>query len=598
MDMRKKELPIAVENFSSMIFKGCYYVDKTPFIQTIMEDESRVQLITRPRRFGKTLFMDTLKNFLQIDFEHPGTADANAALFAGLKIADRTDFCRRFMGQWPVISLSLKGVEGKTYEAAYYRLAEKLTKVAAMYRFLLDSPRLTDLEKEAFRSYLSVAYLGDLSHEKECKNFLNNLTIWLSRHFERQVVLLIDEYDVPLAKAARFGYYDDMLEFVRAFLGSVLKEDPQAEVGAVDYLRKAVLTGCLRVSKESIFTDVNNFDVNTVCSQDRGLNRAIGFVSQEVLAMLAYYGLEARAADVKRWYDGYRFAGEEIYCPWDVINFCKQAIRSEDSQRYQPENFWENTSGNDVIEEFLEFLTPKDAERMQTLVDGGAVDLSINDKLTYGDFAQHHSDDFWTLLLFTGYLTVVERLAGSNVYRVRIPNEEVRDTFQKKVRLVYSRANRQYARRGEALAEAFLSGEADAVRKTLMPLLRRYVSVRDEATKALPENYYHGFLLAMLVCAGEKADNLRSNQEGGAGFPDLVFNSEDLDVGVVIEVKCCDAPEAMPRAAEAGLAQIKSKRYVEALDGLQCERCYGFAVAFCKKLCVVKAEALAADAQP
>ncbi len=596
IDMRKKEFPIAVENFASMIRKGCYYVDKTPFIETLMEDACKVQLMTRPRRFGKTLFLDMLKNFLQIDFNQPGSADGNAALFAGLKIAEKTDFCRRFMGQWPVISLSLKGVEGKTYAVAYRRLAEKLSKVAALYDFLRDSPRLTPQEKEAFSRCLSADYLRDLSHEDDCTDFLKNLTIWLSKHFGRQVVLLIDEYDVPLAKAARFGYYDDMLDLVRAFLGGVLKEDPQAEVGALDYVLKAVLTGCLRVSKESIFTDVNNFDVNTVCSQDRRLNQAIGFGTEEVRAMLTYYGLEARLDDVRTWYDGYRFAGEEIYCPWDVINFSKQAVSSKNPLQYQPENFWENTSSNSVIEEFLEFLTSEDAGRMQTLVDGGTVDLSINDKLTYGDFAQHNSDDFWTLLLFTGYLTVVERLAGSNAYRVKIPNAEVRDTFEKKVRLVYSKANRRYARHGEALAAAFLSGDAAAVRKTLLPLLRRYVSVRDGATKAPPENYYHGFLLAMLVCAGDKADNLRSNREGGAGFPDLVFNSDDLDVGVVIEVKCCDTPAAMPPAAEAGLAQIKEKRYAEAFDGLQCRKIYGFAVAFCQKLCVVASEALSAAA--
>lgn len=587
-----KTLPIAIENFSDMIRKDCYYVDKTSFIKTVMEAGCKVQLITRPRRFGKTLFMETLKSFLQIHFQKPGSTEHNASLFEGLKVSECPEFCRKYLGQYPVIFLSLKGVEGRDYAVAYRQFAEKLSMTAAPYAFLQNSPRLSDEEKTTLGNYLSKRYMKDLAHEDDCKSFLKDMTAWLSKHFERQVVVLIDEYDVPLAKAAQFGYYTDMLSLVRAFLGGVLKEDPQPEADASAYLRKAVLTGCLRVSKESVFTDVNNFDVNTVCSDDRTLNEAVGFNTEEVSNLLAYYGLSSRLSDVKHWYDGYRLAGSEIYCPWDVINFADKAIRSGNPASFPPGNYWEGTSGNDVIEEFLGFLTADDADKMQTLVDGGSVPVTVNEKLTYRDFADHRSDDFWSLLLFTGYLTVTESAEVAGTYRVKIPNEEIRNTFDRKIKSVYSKSNRQYARYGERLAEAFLSGDADAVRKVLMPLLRRYVSVRDEATKAPPENYYHGFLSAMLVCAGDRVANLHSNAEAGNGFADLVFTSEDLTIGAVIELKRCAKPEDMPRAAQDGLEQIQAKNYVQVFDPYQCAHCYGFSIAFSKKLCIVKAEQL------
>ena len=256
------------------------------------------------------------------------------------------------------------------------------------------------------------------------------MTVWLSKHFESQIILLIDEYDVPLAKAAQFGYYDDMLELIRSFLGQILKESPRTEFDASAYVRKAVLTGCLHVSKESIFTEINNPAVNTVCSEDTTLSEAIGFISAEVETLLAYYGLSSRTDDVKRWYDGYRLAGSDIYCPWDVVTFADLALRSPNFERFRPGNYWEGTSGNSLISEFLGFLSAKDADKMQDLVDGKAIELTVNEKLTYSDFALHRSQDFWTLLLFSGYLTVVECLAV-NTYRVRIPNEEIRNTFVK-----------------------------------------------------------------------------------------------------------------------------------------------------------------------
>ncbi len=589
----RKELPIAIETFPDLIRKGCYYVDKTPFIKVVMTEGKKVRLITRPRRFGKTLFMDMLKSFLQLDWKNPRGTEGHEKLFSGLKILSDNDFCHQHMGQYPVVSLTFKDIEGIDYADAYALFAALLESKVAPYRFLLDSPRLDEFDKNVLRKYLTPDYLKNRAHEDDAKSFLKNLTICLSKHYQSQVVLLIDEYDVPLAKAAQAGYYEAMLKLIRSFLGQILKEPLQDEFDATAYVRKAVLTGCLRVSKESVFTGINNFDVNTICSDDPSLSGIIGFNTDEVKALLDYYELSSRFDDIKHWYDGYRFADQDIYCPWDVINFSDKAITSRRPGEYPPENYWEGTSGNEVIEEFLGFLTTEDADKMQTLVDGGTIEIKVNEKLTYSDFMYHNADDFWTLLLFTGYLTTTTRGNVSNAYWVKIPNEEIRDTFENKVRALYSKKNRQYARYGENLADALLTGDADDVRKILLPLLRRYVSVRDEATKAPPENYYHGFLSALLICAGDKAANLHSNSEAGVGFADLVFTSEDLDTGVVIEIKRCNKPDEMPAAAEAALKQIKDKRYAQAFDGYQCARLQGFGIAFCKKLCVVKTESLA-----
>lgn len=585
----KKELPLAIENFSDLIRKNCYYVDKTPFIKVIMEAANKVQLITRPRRFGKTIFVDTLKSFLQTDFEKPGNQEHHRDLFSHLQIAQDNEFCRQFMGQYPVISVSLKDVEGKNYLVAYRQFAEKLSSTAREYDFLKESPRLSSWDKAKFEQYLDENYLVDPAHEDDCKNFLKNMTAWLSKHFDRQVVLLIDEYDVPLAKAAKFGYYDDMLELVRAFLGKILKEDPKAAFDASAYLLKAVLTGCLRVSKESIFTGINNPTINTVCSEDKTLNEAIGFSGGEVHAFLTYYGLEGRYEDVKRWYDGYRFADSEIYCPWDVINFCDQALRSKKPDLYQPENYWEGSGGNDVIEEFLGFLSAEDADMMQMLVDGGEVDLTINDKLTYSDFAQHESRDFWTLLLYSGYLTVVKRLAPLNTYRVKIPNEEIRDSFINKVKSRYSKSNQEFVAYGRDFAKAALEGDSDAMTDVLVPLLENYVSVRDTATKAPAENYYHGFLVGLLSCAGSYAKDLRSNAEAGDGYSDILFTcgAGSKRVGVVIEIKRSERPEDMYDSADEALKQIEVKHYTAYLDRLRCGRQYVYGIAFCRKDCAV-----------
>lgn len=585
----KKELPIAIENFPDLIRNGCYYVDKTVFIKPVMTTGKKVRLITRPRRFGKTLFMDMLKSFLQLDWKQPRSMEGHQKLFAGLAVMEEPDFCRDYMGQFPVVSLTFKDVEGADYGQAYAAFAALLESKVAPYRFLLESPRLDDFDKAALGYYLTPGYLKDRAHEDDAKSFLKTLTIALSKHFESQVVLLIDEYDVPLAKAAQFGYYKEMLNLIRAFLGQILKEPQRDEFDATAYVRKAVLTGCLRVSKESVFTGINSFDVNTVCSADQALSEVIGFNAEEVKTLLDYYGLTERFHDVKHWYDGYRFAGHDIYCPWDVISFADKAVGSGEPMHYRPENYWEGTSGNEVIDEFLGVLPSEDADLMQTLVDGGEVDLTINDKLTYSDFAQHESRDFWTLLLYSGYLTVVKRLAPLNTYRAKIPNEEIRDSFVNKVKSRYSKANREFVAYGRDFAKAALEGNCDAMADVLVPLLENYVSVRDTATKAPAENYYHGFLVGLLSCAGSYAKDLRSNAEAGDGYSDIVFTcgAGTKRVGVVIEIKRSATPEDMYDSADAALKQIEDKHYTVCLDRLRCGRQCVYGIAFCRKDCAV-----------
>ena len=536
--------------------------------------------------------MDTLKSFLQLDWKHPKETTRHRALFAGLRILWEEAFCQRCMGQYPVISLSLKDIEGKDYAESYALFVDMLKDKVSSYRFLLDSPRLDERDKVTLENYLTDGDLASPAHETEAKSCLKNLVVFLAKHFEAQVVLLIDEYDVPLVKAAQFGYYGDMVKLIRSFLGPILKEPSQDEFDASAYVAKVILTGCLRVGTESIFAGINQVDENTVCSDDRTLSEVIGFNSDEVQAMLAHYGLSDQFDRVKERYDGYRFADSEIYCPWDVINFCDKALKSPNPAFFPLGNYWADTSENKIITEFLEFLTPEDAIHLQALVDGSTADIMTNESLTSDHQSGLKSDDFWTLLLFAGYLTVTERLPTPNAYRVRIPNEEIRDTFERKVRAQYSRRNRQYARHGEAFAAALLTGNADEVRRILLPLLSRYVSVRDEAAKALPKNYYHGFLSAMLICAGDAVTELPFNAETDGGCADWMFTSEDMGTGVVIAIKRCHRPDAMAQEAQAALDQIKAKRYAEVFEGYQCPTCYGFGIAFSKKLCVVKVERL------
>ena len=585
----QKRLAIGGENFADMIRRNCYYVDKTDFIKTLMESETRVQVITRPRRFGKTLFMDTLKNFLQVVFKSPGTTDQHKKMFAGLNILKHSAFCQKYMGQYPVHILSFKDISGETFESTLHAFASTVGYSARSCSFLADSPNLLPEEKETFNRYCSFDWQDSESLQTEGQFFLADMVKFLSKHFGRQVVLLIDEYDVPLAKSADKEYYGKMLEFIRKLFGNAFKPQPTLKFDRVPYLKKAVLTGCLPVSKESIFADVNDFDFNTICSEDKTLNEVVGFNEEEVRDLLQYFGLDGRSHDVQHWYDGYCFAGSKIYCPWDIINFCDKAPRSQNPAQYRPESYWESTSGNAVIDEFLSFLSAEDTDLMQTLVDGGEIELTINDKLRYRDIAQHNAQDFWTLLLYTGYLTVVKCLSPLNRYRVRIPNDEIRYCFIYKVKSRFSRANKKFVSHGKDFVKAALEGDCDTMANVLATLLDNYVSVGNTSTEVPSEKYYYELLVALLECGGVYVKEDLSNMGVGNGYSSFVFTmgAGSKRVGVVMELKICTNPHDMYAIADAAVNKIQDYSYITYLDRLRCGKKCVYGIAFCRKDCAI-----------
>ena len=583
----KKSLAVGNESFRSLREKNCYYVDKTAFIKPLMTSDKYVQLITRPRRFGKSLFLDTLRTFLDLNPDHPDDVSCQEKLFAGLSVLEDQDFCRRFMGKSPVLFINFKGVEGPDYNWAFGVLGLRLAELARRYRWLLKSPRLTEEDKADLRRFGSDDFMTNTANLIKISTFPARMSAWLATHFERPVILLIDEYDVPLQKAAARGYYPAMLAFFKAFLNP-LKSAGEAEVNGLPAIGKAVLTGCLRVSKASIFTDVNNFDVNSVCMQGGPLAAAIGFTTEEVDALLDYYDLTSKKSLVRTWYDGYRFGRHDIYCPWDVIHFCNDILEDDiDRDTFQPENYWIDTSSNEIIDEFLGFLTKKDADRMQSLMDGGTVEFDVNEQLTYGDLAAHDSEDFWTLLLFSGYLTLVSK--NGTLCEARIPNEEIRKTFSRRILERFSKKNRRFARASHTLVEAAFTGDVESLKAELSKILKSYVSVRDTATKAKAENYYHGFLLALLAGAADAVDNLESNREAGDGYADLLFTSENGATGVVIELK---HSYDMENAAQEALTQIETKQYVRGLTRYGCRHYFGYGIAFSGKSCAVAGKPL------
>lgn len=585
--MKKKTIAVGNSSFTALIEDNHYYVDKTACFKPLIESGNFVDLITRPRRFGKTLFMDSIRLFLAIDPANPGNAAKQERLFKDLKVAEDQDFCREYMGQVPVLFLSLKDVEGATFEAAYRVFASKIVVSAKRHAYLLDSPRLDDDDKALLRKYQTSDVMRDLANIDIAADFLKNMLTFLAKHFDRQGMLFLDEYDVPLAKAASRGYYNSMRDFMRAFF-AVLKPEADFELYDRPFLKKAVLTGCLRVSKESIFTGVNNFSINTICSENVSLSACMGFTEPEVRALLDYYGMSSRKQDVKHWYDGYRFGTDEIFSPWNVLNFCQCALKSTNPLEFEPDNYWIGTSSNDVIDEFLGFLTEKDAERMQTLIDGGNIELGINEELNYSDISRHKSEDFWTLLLFTGYLTIAKPV-GCKKYLLRIPNEEIRNTFRSRVQARFSGENSSFAAYGLRLAEAAATGDAPGMAKVLEPLLRTYISARDPATRAPGESCYDGFLSALFSCAGSRIDDFQSNYESGDGYADIVFSSgfSTERVGIVIEIKRASRPEGLLDSVNSALKQIDEKDYAECFRRMRCSKYYAYGIAFCGKQCEV-----------
>lgn len=583
----KKVLPTAIENFPDLIRQGGYYVDKTAFIQPLMTEGKTVRLITRPYCFGKTLFMDMLKSFLQIDWQHPRSAEGHRKFFAGLKVTDDPDFCRRFMGQYPVLYFSFHGIEGADYEAARRAFVAMLETQVAPYRFLPASSKLDDGDKAALQKWLTPGCMKNRPPEEVAEGFLRPLTVALTKHFGNKAVILIDDFDVPLVKAAESGYGEAMVNLIRAFLGPVLKAPTDGKPGAAS-VHKVILTGCLPVKMESVFAGIADFDVNTVVSDDEALSGVMGFDEAEVKALLTYYGLSERLTDVRQRYDGYRLAGRAVYCPRDILNFEDKVMRSGDPAHYLPENNWTDASSNDVIDEFLGVLSSEDADRIETLVAGVVTDITITEAFTDGDTAPHESRDFWTQLLHVGYLTVVKPLPLLNTYRVTIANEEIREVFICRVNDRYSKANREFVALGQDFVKAATEGDRDAMAGVLGPLLANYVSVPDTVLKTPAANDGRGLLTALLTASGFAKD-LHSDGGAGEDSTDFIFTCGvgSKRVGVVIEMKRCEKQEDLCDGAGAALRAIKARGRTEYLDRLRCGRQHVYGIAFCRRDCAL-----------
>ena len=561
--MRKK-LPVGIENFEEFFSEDFYYVDKTLFIRELLLNWGKVNLFTRPRRFGKSLNMSMLKCFFEVE--------ADPVLFDGLKIMQEKELCEKYMGKFPVISISLKGVDGRDFESASAALRTIIGNEAARFRFLNNSDRLTDDEKE---SYAQLTEVGSSQGgiytmtEKVAVASLKTLSQLLSRHFGQKVILLIDEYDVPLDKAFQSGYYDEMLSLMRNVLGNALKTN--------DSLYFAVLTGCLRISKESIFTGLNNLKVHTI--SDVRYDEYFGFTNSDVDELLESYGLSSYKGVIRDWYDGYRFGDTDVYCPWDVINYCDELLADPDAE---PENYWANTSGNDLIRRLLKKADQSTKNDVECLINGGSVTKTIRQELTYREI-EDSIDNIWSVLYSTGYLTCRRRVPGKKM-ELALPNREVRDLFIDLIKDWFEETIQADSERIHRFCAAFPAGDTDVIQEMLSDYLWDSISVRDTAVRRnMKENFYHGMLLGLLRSQGSWL--VKSNAETGEGYSDISIQTPDR-VGMVIELKYADNGNLEAACREA-LRQIEEKKYAEGLKRRGMKKIIKYGIAFCEKECMV-----------
>ena len=568
------KLPVGIENFEEIRKLGFYYIDKTRLIEHLLQGWGKVTLFTRPRRFGKTLNMSMLKSFFEI-----GT---DKTLFDGLYISGNKELCDEHMGKYPVIFLSFKGVEGLTYDEAFDALVRVIGKEISRVSFLADSDKLTMLEREQYKG-LTIIEDGSFVFSKDkLISSLQLLSQLLYKHYGQKVVILIDEYDVPLDKAFQNGYYKEMVSLIRGLFGQALKTN--------EFLQFAVLTGCLRVSKESIFTGLNNFEINSIVDIDH--DEQFGFTDDEVMKLLSDYDRSERYHDAKEWYDGYHFGNADIYCPWDVINFAKKLV-SDPSAR--PSAFWINSSGNDMVKRFVDKADQTTRDEIEKLVAGGFVEKQLRLDLTY-DEIDSTIDNLWSVLFTTGYLTKIGEVkvpdSESYAYKLVIPNKEVREVFILQIQEWFKAVVVKDDDTMKLLSRAILDKDEKQIARQLNIVMSRMISILDtKAPDAMKENFYHGLLLGLL--RGSNPDWLiKSNRESGDGFSDILIEPEDPDAGIVIEVKYAKEMKELDAACEAAMAQIKNKRYDEALrDEGRCD-ILAYGIAFCRKRCRVVGEKL------
>ena len=605
-------LPESPTSFEELIEDNGYFVDKTEFIKTVFTSSTKVLLFTRPRHFGKTLLMTMFETFLKINPDKPFNTSLQQKYFQGTRILEDKEFCSKFMGQYPVIDISLKDVTGKTFEIAYKNFAKEVSDLAEKYRYLLNSQKLDEEDKDKLSKLLKVEFLREFENSDYLTGSLSTIATALYKEYGKYPILLIDEYDVPLANASyhdiqntklyrdekdfKADFHYNMVDLMKSFLG-ILKDQKT--------LTKVIITGCLKVAKNSLFTGVNNLKVNTVLSENEDYTGIIGFTKEETYKFLKDYKMDNFAQKVKEHYDGHKFYDKEIFCPWDIVSFISDYYKKNlkgTLKLNRLENYWEGTTSDKSLSGYLGYLTDNDNQKMQDLVDGKSIGFKLNESMNYDCLSQHESDDFWSLLLHTGYLTVdwektdeAELSKDSKTNKeifARIPNLEILECFENNIK---ERFGNVVKRDSLALniSNALLEGNVDFVQNKLGPLLRSFVSIRDTATRAPHENYYHGFLNGIFTNCKDNLGEYHSNYESGDGYPDIFFKDSDCRKVAIIEIKSAPIGSDIETLSEKAISQIEDKKYAEPLmSNKTVKSIYGYGITFAGKSCAVSVKKL------
>ena len=591
---------------------NCYFVDKTEYLKTVFTSSTKVLLFTRPRRFGKTLLMTMFESFLKINSEKPFDTSLQLKYFQGTKILEDKEFCSKFMGQYPVISISLKNVDGVTFDIAYKNFATEISKLAENYRYLLSSTKLDKEDKDKLSKILKVEFLREFENSDYLTGSLSTIATALYKEYGKYPVLLIDEYDVPLANASyhdiqnaklndgdkpyKATYHYNMVTLMKVFLG-ILKDQKT--------LTKVIITGCLKVAKNSLFTGVNNLKVNTVLSENEDYTGIIGFTKEETYKFLKDYKMDNFAQKVKEHYDGYKFYDKEMFCPRDIVSFISDYYKKNlkgTLKLNRLENYWEGTTSDKSLSGYISYLTDKDNQKMQDLVDGKSISFILNESMNYDCLSQHESDDFWSLLLHTGYLTVdwektdeAELSKDSKTNKeifARIPNLEILECFENNIKERFGNVVKE-DNLALNISNALLEGNVDFVQNKLGPLLRSFVSIRDTATRAPHENYYHGFLNGIFTNCKDNLGEYHSNYESGDGYPDIFFKDSDCRKVAIIEIKSAPIGSDIETLSENAISQIEDKKYAEPLmSNKTVKSIYGYGITFAGKSCAVSVKKL------
>ena len=615
-DKQFLELPYGKDDFPLLREGNCYFVDKTPYLKTVFTDQSAVLLFTRPRRFGKTLLISMFDSFLKINPEKPFDNSKQLELFKGTKILEDKEFCDKFMGQCPVIAITLKKVEGTNFKEFYESFASAVYDVALRYSYLKNSNKLDKSDKEELEHLTTKDYLLKIENQQTVKDALRTLSRLLYKEYGRRAILLIDEYDVPLAAASyrdrvnKVLYknrpdfvadcHEKMVALMKGFF-DLLKTTPGDE-GAIS---KAVITGCLKVAKNSLFTGVNNFNVCSVVDREQKYTGIIGFTKNETYKFLKDYELENFSEKVKEHYDGYKFCDKEMFCPWDVVNFIKKNFELKQQGKFtkiKADNYWSGTTSDKSLSGYIGYLTDNDNQKMQDLVDGKSISFKLNESMNYDTLSEHNSDDFWSLLLHTGYLTLdwektedeelsKDHSTNKNVV-ARIPNLEILDCFDTNIKARFSSEFIKHNLHNK-LVNALSSGNQKEIYDIFFDMLQKYVSIRDTATKAPLENYYHGFINGIFASCESIISEYHSNYESGNGYPDITFKAERNTKAVIIEIKAAPTGSDIVTLSETALSQIEEKNYAEPfMTNRMIQSIYAYGIAFAGKNCFITCKKL------